>query len=111
MQIRPCIDIHNGKVKQIIGSTLRDRSGGAEGTASENFVADKDASWYASVYKEMALPGGHIILLNSVKEEKAIARILIRLLALWQHSPAACRSAEGSRQRLQSPFWTQAPPM
>ena len=71
MQIRPCIDIHNGKVKQIIGSTLRDRSGGAEGTASENFVADKDASWYASVYKEMALPGGHIILLNSVKEEKA----------------------------------------
>lgn len=69
MQIRPCIDIHNGKVKQIVGSTLRDQQGAREGIASENFVADKGAAYYATIYKEMGLCGGHIILLNSVREE------------------------------------------
>ena len=69
MQIRPCIDIHNGKVKQIVGSTLRDQQGAREGMALENFVADKDAAYYASLYKEMGLCGGHIILLNSAREE------------------------------------------
>ena len=69
MQIRPCIDIHNGKVKQIVGSTLRDQQGAREGMALENFVADKDAAYYASLYKEMGLCGGHIILLNSAREK------------------------------------------
>ena len=58
MEFRPCIDIHNGKVKQIVGSTLSDDS------ARENFVADKDADYYASIYKDHGLSGGHIILLN-----------------------------------------------
>ena len=58
MRFRPCIDIHNGKVKQIVGSTLSDDS------ARENFVADKDADYYASIYKDHGLSGGHIILLN-----------------------------------------------
>ena len=69
MRIRPCIDIHNGRVKQIVGSSLRDREGRQAGTARENFVADADASYYASIYREMGLTGGHIILLNSVKDE------------------------------------------
>lgn len=69
MHIRPCIDIHNGRVKQIVGSTLRDRQGREEGSARENFVADADASYYASLYKDRDLRGGHIILLNSYKEE------------------------------------------
>ncbi len=43
MQFRPCIDIHNGMVKQIVGSSLRD----AGDTAEENFVASKDASFFA----------------------------------------------------------------
>ena len=68
MRIRPCIDIHNGRVKQIVGSTLRDQKGDFEGTARENFVADADASYYASVYRDLGLKGGHIILLNSAKE-------------------------------------------
>ena len=69
MRIRPCIDIHNGRVKQIVGSTLKDQNERAKGSAKENFVADKDASYYASLYRDMDLRGGHIILLNSVKEE------------------------------------------
>ena len=60
MRFRPCIDIHNGKVKQIVGSSLRDRND----EAKENYVASKDAVFYARMYREMGLPGGHIILLN-----------------------------------------------
>ena len=61
MRLRPCIDIHNGAVKQIIGSTLSD----AADSASENFVADKDAAYYASLFREDDLPGGHVIGLNA----------------------------------------------
>ncbi len=71
MKIRPCIDIHNGTVKQIVGGTLKDGSGRESGSARENFVAKEDARYYASLYKEKGLGGGHIILLNSVKEEEA----------------------------------------
>ncbi len=62
MRFRPCIDIHNGKVKQIVGSTLTD----AGDTAKENYVAEKDAAGYAALYRKENLPGGHVILLNSV---------------------------------------------
>jgi len=58
MKFRPCIDIHNGKVKQIVGSSLTDDS------ASENFISDKDSSYYANLYKENMLIGGHVIILN-----------------------------------------------
>jgi phosphoribosylformimino-5-aminoimidazole carboxamide ribotide isomerase len=60
MRFRPCIDIHNGKVKQIVGSSLRD----AGDRASENYVSEKGADFYARMYKELGLSGGHIILLN-----------------------------------------------
>ena len=69
MRIRPCIDIHNGRVKQIVGSTLRDQEGLTQASATENFVSGRDASYFASVYREKGLAGGHIILLNSVKED------------------------------------------
>ncbi|MCF0146353.1 MAG: phosphoribosylformimino-5-aminoimidazole carboxamide ribotide isomerase, partial [Eubacterium sp.] len=66
MKFRPCIDIHNGKVKQIVGGSLRDgRSSEASSTAEENFVSDKDAAWYAAFYRERNLTGGHVILLNA----------------------------------------------
>ncbi len=60
MQFRPCIDIHNGKVKQIVGGSLLDAGNQAE----ENFVATQDAAFYARLYKESNIKGGHIILLN-----------------------------------------------
>ncbi|MBQ0059750.1 MAG: phosphoribosylformimino-5-aminoimidazole carboxamide ribotide isomerase [Lachnospiraceae bacterium] len=60
MQLRPCIDIHNGKVKQIVGGSLRDQGD----TASENFVSDRGAAYYAGLFKEDQLTGGHVIILN-----------------------------------------------
>ena len=65
MQFRPCIDIHNGKVKQIVGGSLRD----ADSSARENFVSERDAAWYADFYRQKDLPGGHIILLNPAGSE------------------------------------------
>lgn len=62
MKFRPCIDIHNGKVKQIIGGSLIDTGNQAE----ENFVSVHDGGFYANLYKEYGLKGGHIILLNPV---------------------------------------------
>lgn len=60
MEFRPCIDIHNGRVKQIVGSSLRDEGDKAE----ENFVSEHDGAYYARLYQKDALKGGHIILLN-----------------------------------------------
>ena len=60
MRFRPCIDIHNGKVKQIVGGSLKDQ----ENQASENFVSEQDASYYAQLYEEQGITGGHVILLN-----------------------------------------------
>ena len=60
MRFRPCIDIHNGKVKQIVGSTLKDM----DDSAYDNYVSEKGADFYARMYRELGLSGGHIILLN-----------------------------------------------
>ena len=61
MEFRPCIDIHNGKVKQIVGGSLKDSGDQAQ----ENFVSEQDAAFYAALYQKNKLKGGHIILLNS----------------------------------------------
>lgn len=61
MKFRPCIDIHNGKVKQIVGGSLLDQGDQAE----ENFVSAHDAGFYGKLYKKNQLSGGHVILLNS----------------------------------------------
>ncbi len=60
MEFRPCIDIHNGRVKQIVGSSLKDSGSYAQ----ENFVSQKDAAFFAKLYKNDGLRGGHVILLN-----------------------------------------------
>lgn len=60
MRFRPCIDIHNGQVKQIVGSSLRDEGDRAD----TNFASQMDAAFYARMYKKDGLKGGHIILLN-----------------------------------------------
>lgn len=60
MKFRPCIDIHNGKVKQIVGGSLKDTGNLAE----ENFVSEQDAAFYARLYRSQNIRGGHIILLN-----------------------------------------------
>lgn len=60
MRFRPCIDIHNGKVKQIVGGSLQDEND----RAVTNFSSEQDASFYAKLYQEDGLKGGHVILLN-----------------------------------------------
>lgn len=78
MKFRPCIDIHNGKVKQLVGGSLKD----AGDTATENFVSGSDAQYYANLYKQDGLEGGHIIILNSKDSEYYDATRNQALLAL-----------------------------
>ena len=65
MKFRPCIDIHNGKVKQLVGGTLKDKGNKAQ----ENFVSQKGGAYYANMYKNDNLEGGHIIILNAADSE------------------------------------------
>lgn len=65
MEFRPCIDIHNGKVKQIVGGSLKDEGNQAQ----ENFVATQDAAFFAKLYQKYGIKGGHIILLNPIGSE------------------------------------------
>ena len=78
MRFRPCIDIHNGQVKQIVGGSLADTAD----YAVENFVAQQDAGFYARLYRDSGISGGHIIILNSKDSEYYSADIKQAKLAL-----------------------------
>ncbi|MEF3311674.1 phosphoribosylformimino-5-aminoimidazole carboxamide ribotide isomerase [Paenibacillus sp. GYB004] len=72
MKFRPCIDIHQGKVKQIVGETL---SANNEGVV-ENFVSDREPGYYAELFRNDGLTGGHVIMLgggNAAAAEQALA--------------------------------------
>jgi phosphoribosylformimino-5-aminoimidazole carboxamide ribotide isomerase len=56
---RPCIDLHQGAVKQIVGGTLGDRD-----DPTTNFVAEQPAGWFADRFREDGLAGGHVIMLG-----------------------------------------------
>jgi len=67
MRFRPCIDLHDGVVKQIVGSTLT-----ADGAApATNFVAAHSPAWFAALYRRDNLPGGHVIKLGPGNDEAA----------------------------------------
>ena len=68
MRFRPCIDLHSGKVKQIVGSTLRDEDPQA---VKENFVAQHPPAWFARLFRDDQLTGGHVIMLGPGNEEAA----------------------------------------
>ena len=78
MEFRPCIDIHNGKVKQIVGRSLRDTGD----SAAEKFVSARDDSFSARLYQREGLKGGHVILLNPVSSPYYPATREQALLAL-----------------------------
>ncbi len=63
---RPCIDLHEGKVKQIVGGTL-----GVPADLRTNFVSEKSAAWFAELYKRDGLAGGHVIMLGPGNEDAA----------------------------------------
>jgi phosphoribosylformimino-5-aminoimidazole carboxamide ribotide isomerase len=65
MRFRPCIDIHNGSVKQIVGGSLKDEAD----QAKENFVSELGSEFYARLYRNNGLKGGHVIILNPPESE------------------------------------------
>ena len=67
MLFRPCIDLHEGKVKQIIGSTLHDN----QSSLQTNFVASESPAYFAQLYKKDNLHGGHVIMLGPGNEAAA----------------------------------------
>ncbi|KAF4396884.1 hypothetical protein F8388_004852 [Cannabis sativa] len=72
VSFRPCIDIHKGRVKQIVGSTLSDSKEDGSSLVT-NFESDKSAAEYANLYKEDGLTGGHVIMLGADPLSKAAA--------------------------------------
>ena len=64
---RPCIDLHEGRVKQIVGGTLGDDPT----RLRTNFVSERSAAWYADLYRRDELCGGHIIMLGPGNETAA----------------------------------------
>jgi len=68
---RPCIDLHDGKVKQIVGATLT----GDPRTLRTNFVSEKPAEWYAALYRKDGLIGGHAVMLGPGNEGPALAAL------------------------------------
>jgi phosphoribosylformimino-5-aminoimidazole carboxamide ribotide isomerase len=70
---RPCIDLHEGKVKQIVGGTL----GVEPGRLQTNYVSDRPAAWYAELYKRDDLKGGHVIMLGPGNETEARAALQV----------------------------------
>ena len=62
---RPCIDLHEGNVKQIVGGTLGDAG------LKTNFVSDRGAGWFADLYRRDNLGGGHVIMLGAGNETAA----------------------------------------
>lgn len=69
---RPCIDLHQGQVKQIVGGSLNDQG------ADTNYVSPHDAAYYAELYRREQLTGGHVIALGPGNKEQAL-----KALATW----------------------------
>lgn len=90
MEFRPCIDIHNGKVKQIVGGTLKDQGD----LAAENFVSEQDAPFYAKLYQSYGIRGGHIILLNG-KDSPHYEATKLQALAALQVYPGGLQVGGG----------------
>ena len=66
---RPCIDLHEGRVKQIVGGTL------GNSRLQTNFVSDRSAAWFAELYKGDGLTGGHVIKLGPGNDDEARAAL------------------------------------
>jgi phosphoribosylformimino-5-aminoimidazole carboxamide ribotide isomerase len=81
MRFRPCIDLHDGVVKQIVGGTLTDGGGASLPSSSftpapvTNFVATQGAAHFAALYAADGLRGGHVIMLGAGNEEPALAAL------------------------------------
>lgn len=79
MRFRPCIDLHDGLVKQIVGGTLSDDAATSPADAPAqpvtNFVATQGAAHFAALYARDGLAGGHVIMLGKGNEAPAMAAL------------------------------------
>ena len=74
MRFRPCIDLREGRVVQIIGSSLIDKN---SETLKTNFETDRSPGDFARMYKEDNLPGGHVISLGPGNKEAALSALRV----------------------------------
>ncbi len=74
-KFRPCIDLHGGRVKQIVGGTLS----GNDADLQENFVSKESSAEFAEKFKADRLKGGHVIKLGPGNDEAAC-----EALAAWK---------------------------
>ena len=95
MKLRPCIDLHGGVVKQIVGSTLCDDS---PSSVKTNFVATSPPAWFAKLYRKDNLTGGHIIKLGPGNDDAAI-----EALSAW---PCGMQIGGGVSAD-NAPFWLE----
>ena len=92
---RPCIDLHEGKVKQLVGGTL----GSESGQVQTNFVSSRPAAWYADLYRADGLKGGHMIMLGPGNETEARAAL--------ERYPGGLQIGGGIHQQ-NAPAWLEA---
>ncbi|MCP4267164.1 MAG: phosphoribosylformimino-5-aminoimidazole carboxamide ribotide isomerase [Candidatus Brocadiaceae bacterium] len=72
MKFRPCIDLREGRVVQIVGGSLEDKDSEKLKT---NFDTDRSPADFAELYKEDNLAGGHVISLGPGNEEAALSAL------------------------------------
>lgn len=70
-KFRPCIDIHDGYVKQIVGSSLNSGTG-----LKTNFTSEHSPAWFAELYKKDGITGGHVIMLGKGNSELAKSALM-----------------------------------
>ena len=92
-RFRPCIDLHNGQVKQIVGGSLTT----SEAELQTNFVAEHTASWYAERYRADQCTGGHVIMLGRVTKRPPRKP--------WRRGLAACNLVAALRSTMLSNGW------
>jgi len=77
-KFRGCIDIHSGKVKQIVGGSLKQDDITEDNSTTENFVSSKPSSYYAQLYKDNGVNGCHVIKLGSNPENDEAAKLALK---------------------------------
>ncbi|OAX80000.1 1-(5-phosphoribosyl)-5-[(5-phosphoribosylamino)methylideneamino] imidazole-4-carboxamide isomerase, partial [Emergomyces africanus] len=94
-RFRPCIDLHAGQVKQIVGGTLTSNPG----ELKTNYISSHPARYFAKLYKEHGLTGGHVVMLGGGNEEAAK-----EALAAW---PQGLQVAGGINDK-NARYWIEA---
>lgn len=72
-RFRPCIDLHAGQVKQIVGGTLTASSHDLK----TNYISTRSAGYYAELYKAKDLRGGHVIMLGAGNDKAALEALKV----------------------------------